>query len=339
MTEFLRVNSDIFLFAVFLNLIFLIFFKQISNLYSLFDYPDQKRKIHKQPVSLIGGFIVFVTFFLSIIYVYLFKEPEIIHKNLYVYSIQSIIIFLFVLVSIFVLGIFDDKYFLHPLKKFLSLIFLITIMCLNDTTTLISYFKFPINDLTISFNQLSLIFSVSCYVFLIISLNMFDGINLQSFVFYFLNFLFLLINGDFSMPLLIIPLISLLVFAYFNNKNLAFLGDNGSYILALILGYLLVKFHNYSDSYNSIDIVNFLFLPIIDSIRVIIERQIKNKAIFLPDNSHLHHILLKKFKYRKSIIILTTVILFPHILYQLNFNSLVIFLIQLFVYFYILKKK
>ena len=53
-------------------------------------------------------------------------------------------------------------------------------MCLNDSTTLISYFKIPFGNLTITFNQLSLIFSVSCYVFLIISLNMFDGINLQS---------------------------------------------------------------------------------------------------------------------------------------------------------------
>ncbi len=339
MLEFLRNNLDLFLIIIILNLIFLIFFKKLSKIYSLFDYPDNHRKIHKEPVSLMGGFIIFLSFFLSIVYVYLFKDQKIIQENLYVYSIQSVIIFLFVLSSIFVLGIFDDKFFLHPLKKLLSLIFLITIMCLNDSTTLISYFKIPIENLTIPFSQLSLIFSVSCYVFLIISLNMFDGINLQSFLFYFINFFFLLFDNNYVMSLLFVILISLLVFSYFNFKNLVFLGDNGTYILALILGYLFVKIHNNTDIYNSIDILNFLFLPIIDSARVIFDRQIKNKAVFLPDNTHIHHNLLKKYNYRKSILILSFMILLPHILYQLDVNSFLTLFFQFIIYFYILKKK
>ena len=61
------------------------------------------------------------------------------------------------------------------------------------------------------------------------------------------------------MTFLFVILISLLVFSYFNFKNLVFLGDNGTYILALILGYLFVKIHNNTDIYNSIDILNFYF--------------------------------------------------------------------------------
>ena len=131
MLEYLRNNLDLVLIVVILNLIFLIFFEKLSKIYSLFDYPDNYRKIHKEPVSLMGGFIIFLSFFLIIFYVFLFKDQKIIQENLYIYSIQSLVIFLFVLLSIFVLGIFDDKFFLHPLKKFLSLTFLITIMCLN----------------------------------------------------------------------------------------------------------------------------------------------------------------------------------------------------------------
>ena len=80
--------------------------------------------------------------------------------------------------------------FLNPIKKIFNINFLISILCTNDHTTLVNEFKIPINDLNISFKQLSLIFSLSCYVFLIISLNMYDGINLQSFLFYFINFAF-----------------------------------------------------------------------------------------------------------------------------------------------------
>ena len=63
MLEYLRNNLDLFLIVVILNLIFLIFFEKLSKIYSLFDYPDNYRKIHKEPVSLMGGFIIFLLFF------------------------------------------------------------------------------------------------------------------------------------------------------------------------------------------------------------------------------------------------------------------------------------
>ena len=333
MLEYLRNNLSCFN-SCNIKLNFLLFFENYQKYTHCLIIQIMKKYIKN---CLVNEVLLFFSFFLIIFYVFLFKDQKIIQENLYIYSIQSLVIFLFVLLSIFVLGIFDDKFFLHPLKKFLSLTFLITIMCLNDSTTLISYFKIPFGNLTITFNQLSLIFSVSCYVFLIISLNMFDGINLQSFTFYFVNFFFLLFDNNYVMTFLFVILISLLVFSYFNFKNLVFLGDNGTYILALILGYLFVKIHNNTDIYNSIDILNFLFLPIIDSLRVIFERQIRNKAIFLPDNRHLHHNLLEKYNYKKSILILSFIILLPHILYQLDINSLLILIFQLIIYLYILK--
>ena len=45
----------------------------------------------------------------------------------------------------------------------------------------------------------------------------------------------------------------------------------------------------------------FLFLPIIDSLRVMIERQIKfNKPIFHTDRIHFHHKLLDKYNYKNN---------------------------------------
>ena len=167
---------------------------------------------------------------------------------------------------------------------------------------------------------------------------MFDGINLQSFNFFFINILFLLINLPSSNPILIVLIFSLIVFAYLNHKNKSFLGDSGSYLLSLILGYFYVRAHNNLGIYNTIDIINFLFLPIFDSLRVITFRQLQNKTVFLPDKIHIHHYLLKKIGYKNTIILLTIFILLPHILFLFQLNSLIVLLIQLILYFILLKK-
>ena len=339
MIKILINNFALFSIILSLNLFFLLFFKKISRIYKLFDYPDNDRKIHKKPISLMGGLIVFSSFTFTIFYIFTFMEFKDLEANLYIFSVKNFIIFVFVLFSIFILGILDDKFFLNPIKKFIILIFLISILCTNDHTTLVSEFKIPINDLNISFKQLSLIFSLSCYVFLIISLNMYDGINLQSFLFYFINFAFLLINNDHSSIIIFSILISLLVFGFLNYKNKVFLGDNGTFILAFVLGYFFVKTHNYTDNYNSIDIFNFLFLPVVDAVRVILERQFKNKKIFLPDKIHFHHILLKNYNYRNTVMISFLFVLFPHIFYFLKINSFITTIVLFFPYFYILRKK
>ena len=42
------------------NLVFLIKFNTLSRIIKIFDYPNEKRKIHKKPIPLIGGIIIFV---------------------------------------------------------------------------------------------------------------------------------------------------------------------------------------------------------------------------------------------------------------------------------------
>ena len=339
MTKILTNHIDLIVLSLTLNFFFIIFFKKISNYYGLFDYPDYKRKIHTKPISLLGGLIIFSNFILSIVYTLIVKNYDIIDLNLFIDTIQSFIIFLFVAILIFILGILDDKFFLDPVKKFFILIFLITILCLNDSLTLVNVIKIPLNDSVVSFTQLSLIFSILCYVFLIISLNMFDGINLQSFLFYIINFGFIFINTNYFSPFLLPILISLIFFGYLNYKNQIFLGDNGTFILAFLLGYFYVKNYNMVNIYNSIDIFNFLFLPVIDTVRVIIDRQLKNKKIFLPDKIHFHHKLLQKYKYNKTILILLTIILIPHILFLANLNAFFTSSLLFFMYFYFLFKR
>ena len=338
MIEILDKYIIVFIIIAFYNFLIVRNFSKISIFYDLFDHPDKKRKIHHLPVSLFGGFIIFSNFLIINIFLFYIGKLSEFEQYLYIYSYKNLIILLTIITSIFILGYFDDKYSINPLKKLFLLSLLMLILCINNPLSLIDQFFLPIKNLEISFKQLSLVFSVSCYVFLIIALNMFDGINLQSFSFFFINLLFLLINIPVINPILIVLIFSLIIFAFLNYKNKCFLGDSGSYILSLILGYFYVKAHNNLGIYNSIDIVNFLFLPIIDSFRVIIIRQIQNKAVFLPDKIHIHHYLLKKIKFKNTIILLRVFILLPHILFFIDINSIFVLLIQIILYFLLLKK-
>ena len=50
---------------VLLNVFILFYFSKISNYLNFFDFPDNDRKIHKNPISLLGGFIVYFNLILK----------------------------------------------------------------------------------------------------------------------------------------------------------------------------------------------------------------------------------------------------------------------------------
>tara|TARA_A100001015_G_C15029450_1_gene732343 strand:- start:1539 stop:2561 length:1023 start_codon:yes stop_codon:yes gene_type:complete len=318
---------------IFINLLFVIFFQRISNFFNIYDFPDYKRKIHKAPVALLGGVIICFNFLISIIFVLIHREFNFMEKFLYIDNYKSLIVFLFVTSSMFTLGYLDDRKNLSPLKRLLVLTILIYFICINDNVAVIESFKFSFLKDPINFNQLSIPFSIGCYIFLIVSLNMYDGINLQSSILYLVNFLIIFFNLQFYNLIILSIIIGLVFFSFLNFKNKSFLGDNGSYLLSFIFGYYLIRVHNNTDIYYSDHIVLILFFPVIDTLRVIFMRQFYGKQIFLPDNNHLHHIIMNKYGYNKTIFYLTFLIIIPHVFIFIGLNFFISFLILLFIYF------
>ena len=129
----------------------------------------------------------------------------------------------------------------------------------------------------------------------------------------------------------------LFFFSFLNYKNKCFLGDNGSYLLSFIFGYYLIRVHNNTDIYFSDQIVLILFFPVVDTLRVILLRQFNGKQIFLPDNNHLHHMVIKKYGYNKTIIFFTFAIIIPHILIFIGLNFFINFLFLLIIYLLTIK--
>ena len=55
------------LIIFFINILFIFFFKRISNLLDCYDYPNKIRRIHKEKIAKIGGFLII----LNILFYYL----------------------------------------------------------------------------------------------------------------------------------------------------------------------------------------------------------------------------------------------------------------------------
>ncbi len=141
------------------------------------------------------------------------------------------------------------------------------------------------------------------------SYNLIDGIDglaacIGIIVFSIFGYLFYLLELHFYF-LLSLSLIGILSgYLRFNlsKSRKVFMGDTGSLIIGFCVGFLSLKFMSLDISLlnekglnpeNSIIIIMAIFfIPVFDTTRIIGVRLINKKNIFLPDNNHIHHILI-----------------------------------------------
>ena len=100
-----------------------------------------------------------------------------------------------------------------------------------------------------------------------------------------------------------------------------FLGDGGSYILSFLISIFLIYIFNNTDINFSSDLV-FLFLcvPGYDLLRLAIFRIIKKKHPFKADKNHIHHLMINKIGYARTIIYLNLICFVP-ILFSLFYKK------------------
>jgi UDP-N-acetylmuramyl pentapeptide phosphotransferase/UDP-N-acetylglucosamine-1-phosphate transferase len=155
-------------------------------------------------------------------------------------------------------------------------------------------------------------------------------------------------------------LCAFLRFNYSSGQQKIFMGDSGSLIVGLVLAFLTIKFltmppylpkvlEGYSESNRALFIACVLFIPVFDTLRVIVLRILKGDSPFSADRQHSHHILLdlglshKKagiFLAFLNIFVISSFWFFSNKLSNLGLTFLVAALYGLmFLLFYLLKKK
>ena len=323
-----------------LSAFFLIFFQRIIKKINIYDAPDGIRKFQKNKVSCVGG-IYFYLVFLTIIIFTLFKDINYsnIYKLLLIQNNKEFFLFLLVTTLLFLIGLYDDKYELNPTIKSVLLLLIIFFYVYHKTNFQITEIRVIFLNQTVFLGNFSVFFTSICIFSLLVASNMFDGSNGQSFINFSSIFIYLLYKGLFF-ELSYLLIIALLIFSYLNFRNLAYLGDNGVYLISFLASYSIISNYNSDKSIYVEEIIIILFIPILDMIRLFITRIIKGKNPFIPDATHLHHIIQNKYGHNKLVLILTCLFLFPlFALIFLSLNYYLIIILQILSYFYFIAFK
>jgi UDP-GlcNAc:undecaprenyl-phosphate GlcNAc-1-phosphate transferase len=318
----------IFIFTIFLVLKFKIFF---TKKFKLIDIPND-RKLHKYPTPILGGIISF--FFLI--------EFFIIHYliNGQFYNLM----YLYLPITIFFIGIYDDLYDLEANSKLflITLVFFVLLVIFPEFKLL--KLNFTTFDVSIETGYLALIFTVLCLLLFLNASYMIDGINWLFLGVNIIFFLYLLLSYNFNNTFVLSLLIILSLLFYCNYRNLFFMGDSGVFLISSILGISLIEtYHSEVTSLKSVEeIFILLMIPGLDMFRLFLERIINKKNPFKPDRNHFHHLLGKKFNDQYTLAIYLFLVALGPFIYQLkiiNESILIIILITLFYYLtYYLKK-
>ncbi len=323
---------NLYLIFILINIIIFLNIKKVSKFVNIFDVPDKKLKTHRKKTPLIGGTILLINILVLMTYqLIFFKEFLFFEKGHF--KIKDIASILILILSFYFLGFYDDKHNLNPFKKILlSIIFIIISVTLNKEL-LIEKFSLSFYDSKIFLENFSIIFTVFCFVILINSLNFYDGINGQSCIYFLIVFSYLLISTKkYEFYFFVIIILTLLLIL--NLMNLLFLGDNGIYILSIILSVALIYEHNvYENIIFADEIFLVLFLPGLDLLRLTISRLLKGNNPFYGDRNHIHHLLNKKFSLLNTNLILVILAILPIIFFNfLKLNFFLVSIIFLIIY-------
>ncbi len=327
--------QEIFTFGVLLFFYTIIFQnkEKLSKFLKLVDHPDNKRKIHTKPTPLIGGMIIIL---IIVINFYNFKNflPE-----------KELLILFSLILIYFIVGLVDDIKGLSSYFR-LCFLFIITYFLLNlSELFVLRDLTFDFKNLNYELGSLSVFISTLCILLLVNALNLSDGINGLSttlIIFWFIYIKFFLFK-DFSY-LGNSSLIILIMVFYNIYKGQFFMGDYGVTVAALVVGLMSIVSYNIQENIiNKIfveEIFLLFFVSGLDMFRLFLERILKKKDPFSADKNHLHHILIKKFNLRLSLIFYLLISFTPILLYKIfSVNTLILILVYTFLYFLIFSIK
>ena len=318
-----------YLILLLLNILIIKFHNRLSTIGIPFDYPDKVRKFHGKNILISGGSIIFLNTLLCLLY--LFFTNDKFTESLFKTDLDF---FSFILLALmfFFLGFFDDKANINPNTKLFLLGFLFLLLVISNEVFLIKSIKLSFLKNQYFLNSFTIPFTILCFLLFANAINMFDGINLQSFNYNISIVIFFLINNIFF-KFFILIILSLLIFGYLNYKNKSFLGDGGCYLLSFLFGSTFIASYNLNYIEFADTIFLLMILPGIDMLRLFTIRLVNGKNPFKADREHIHHKLLTWLGYKKTSLILAVLQFMIIFLIYAGLNYIILFSLILFFYF------
>jgi len=269
------------------------FIIRVARINKLYDKPDE-RKTHTYPVSSLGGVGMIAGLSISILLVSDFR----IGNSAFQYYLASFFI-------IFMLGVIDDLFILHPLKKLAGQL-LVALIITTKSNLLISSLQGLGGFYELS-TAASYILTFFAILLIINSFNLIDGVDglagslglLSSFFFG----LFFYLQNDIPYAILGFSMAgTLMAFLVFNFPPARiFMGDSGSMLIGLVNAILVIRLIEDGNIAGGLPVYSplalgfsILVIPMLDVLRVFIVRLTNGASPFAPDRNHIHHMLLNK---------------------------------------------
>ena len=324
----LYILSFIFCFCIVWFCIPKILLWAITN--KFIDKPN-KRKIHTETASRLGGLIFFPSIFFSLtlcsIIASFFPEKDFFPlasvRGILNFKVLSLLSAFFLMYAI---GIIDDIKGMRYKKKIIyqtiaSLLIIASGTWIHNTCGVFGVYEVPA--------YLGIPLTVLFIVFIINAINLIDGIDgLSSGISIIITIVFIGLFYNFNKQSTIILASALLgmLFSFFRynlfgvdkKKYKIFMGDAGSMLIGTILSYFAVSGSQLGINSNILSVegtflisASAMLVPCLDTLNVVFHRLKNGKSIFHPDKSHIHHKLMAAgFSQRKTLVTILTIVIF-----------------------------
>lgn len=290
---------------------------KLASKVGLVDHPDDKRKLHKSAIPLVGGISVFIAIwivaplaiyfgfnfqatvndlnaqFLNWIPVDFGRRLIRLHPN-DVHEILGLFLGSIVLVGV---GILDDRFGIRGRQKLAGQFLATTVLIFFGY----HFDKVTILGTTINFDVFSVLFVYAWVVAAINSVNLLDGadgIAATIGVVMSMALAFMAVYQNQMVNAIIAMTIAgaLLGFLRYNFPPAkVYLGDTGSMLIGFVLAALAIRCtFKQNSAYAFFAPIALLAIPFIDTAAAIIRRRLTGRSIFAVDRGHLHHSLMKR---------------------------------------------
>jgi len=281
------IQSAIISLILFIILYF--FFKKNSLLIDNTSFSLHKKigKRNKSPIVLGGLYILFITL-------------------LYFKNLNFDIYLIFIM--IFMIGLVSDRNIIsNSLIRLIFQIFIVFLLTyLGDLT--INDIRIDLLDAFLKNKTINIFFTVFCLVVLINGTNFIDGLNglvTGYYILILLSLIFVINNDaqifekDFNIQFLNILFFSLIFFFAFNIFGKVYMGDSGSYLIAIIIGFYVIKFYQINYLISPYYFALLLWYPAFENLFSLLRRLKTHSKISKPDNKHFHQLVFRYFKIKK----------------------------------------
>lgn len=269
-------------FAIFALLSWLICWRAmpLGEWLGVIDRPDGERKLHHKATPLVGGTAIALPITLVALVLAVTGPVG-----------PFYLVLALLTAGLWLLGLIDDRRTLKPMLRLgISLIASgAAMLAIPDLA--VGNFRFGFLHRALFLDGWAIPFTLLCLVGLQNAVNMADGKNglVVGMALIWTGLLALAAPAHLIALLWALAAMLAVVLVY-NLAGRLFLGDGGTYALAILIGLLTVYVYNVGFDHLPADVVALWFLlPVVDCLRLIVWRAMQGRSPFAGDRNHLHH--------------------------------------------------